>query len=95
MSFPDLLPTDSKAKYHSSRSGVPVNGNNQFALGITPFVKVDPNRLIFTVKPLGPSVTGATFVSYNPLTGNVVMSFAQSGLDACSVDAELEHSIEW
>ena len=94
-SFPNLAPTDSKAKYHSTNTGVPANGLNIFALGITPFVKVDPNRLIFTVVPQGPSVTAASFVGYNSVTGEVSMNFTQSGGDACRVDAELEHSIEW
>jgi hypothetical protein len=95
MAFPNLIPVDTKAKYHSGAVGVPVNGNNVFNLGIEPRVKVDPNRLVFLVNPLGSSVTGASFVSYDSATGNVTMSFAQSGADQCSVDAHLEHSIEW
>jgi hypothetical protein len=95
MPIPNLTPVDSKAKYHSTGQGAPVNGNNVFNLGIEPKAKVDPNRLIFNVTPLGPSITGASFVSYDPVTGNVTMSFAQSGADQCVVDANLEHSIEW
>lgn len=94
MPFPNLTPLP-QAKYHSSATGVPDNGNNVFALGITPFSKVNPDRLKITVKPQGPSVTGATFVSYNSATGNVTMNFAQSGADACEVDVELDHSSEW
>jgi hypothetical protein len=94
MAIPSLV-ADPLAKYHSSATGVPANGANVFALGILPLNKVNPDRLKFTVTPQGPSVTGATFVSYNSLTGMVTMSFVQGGVDAVRIDAELVHSINW
>jgi len=95
MAFPNLVAEPSGAKYHSTATGVPNNGNNIFALGILPLNKVNSDRLKFTVTPQGPSVTGTTFVSYNAVTGQVTLNFVQGGADACRVDAELEHSIGW
>lgn len=98
MSFPDLTLAPSDARYHSSATGTPSNGNNTVNLGLA--AKLDPNsvnedQLLFEVFCLGPSVTTCTFVSYDKATGNAVLDFTQAGADQCRVECTLRYSQEW
>lgn len=94
MSIPNLVPQSASARFHSTGQGAPVNGNNVFNCGLNR-KQVDPDQLVFNITPLGPSVLGASFVSYNPDTGDVTMNFVQTGTDQVVVDLTLEHSIVW
>jgi hypothetical protein len=93
MSFPNLVARPGAA-LHSIATGVPVNGVNVFNLGLRPAV-VNPDRLDLFVYALGPSVSGASIVSYDPVTDDLTVSFVQGGSDACKVEAVENHTGTW
>jgi len=93
MSFPNLV-LRPRATQHSIATGVPSNGLNVFNIGMNPR-QVNPDRLDLYVYALGPSVSGASIVAYNPLTGDIMVDFAQGGSDPCKVEAVSDHTTPW
>ena len=97
MPFPDLVASENAA-LHSAGTGTPDNGNNTFNLGL-PVDKVETvaaqseDRIVLNIFPLGPSVTGATFVSRNG--AQVTVNFTQGGADQARVECQLIHSSIW
>ncbi len=90
MPIPDLTPIPGGVM-HATGTGEPINGNNTFKLGIdAQFVNED--WLQFFVIAQGPSVTAASFVSYDPTTGDVVLAVTQGGTDQVRVDAQIIYS---
>lgn len=91
MAFPNLV-LKTGGVLTSTATGVPVNGNNTFLLNI-PTKNIDStNWLKLNIFALGPSVTGATFVSLSPDNTSVTVNFVQTGADQCKVEAVLVHS---
>lgn len=93
MSFPDLEVESEKA-LHSKAQGVPVDGPNEFAIGISPRdILGKESNLYFDVKPLGTSViaTSETAVLSADRT-KATINFSQRGSDECLIEAVLDHS---
>lgn len=98
MSFPNLELIED-AKYHSRGQGVPVNGDNEFEIGIDPAKIIGhEDQLEFHVRPLGtpPSVI---FVSPTAVLSEdrrkVTLNFTQTGDDEAIVEAIFIHSEDW
>jgi len=105
MPIPDLtLKPDTRGGDPNGKStifavgtGVPVNGNNTFGLpfvanGIPPD-QIDENWLSVRPQALGPSVTGATFVSLSPDKQSMTLSVVQGGGDQILVEVGLMHTL--
>ena len=98
MSFPNLeLIAD--GRYHARGQGVPVNGDNEFEIGIDPAkITGHEDQLEFHVYPLGapPSVIA---VSPNAVLSDdrtkVTLNFTQTGADEVIVEAIFIHSEDW
>jgi hypothetical protein len=95
--FPNLTPTPNGV-LHGSGSGVPENGVNEFNCGIDlerfdkelGVAKVD-DWLTIRVWALGTSVVSANYVSRSG--SKIKVSFQQTGVDPCFVEADLAHSV--
>ena len=92
MAFPNLV-LRAGGTLTAEATGIPVNGNNSFSVGISAQKLNNASQwLDVAVLPNGISVSGATFVS---LVGNVITyNFAQSGVDSATVIATLKWSGE-
>jgi len=97
MSFPDLTPTPNGV-LHGSGTGVPVNGVNEFDIGIDlekydkeiGVAKVE-DWLTVRVWALGTSVINANYVGRSG--SKIKVNFQQTGIDPCFVESDLAHSI--
>lgn len=103
MPFPDLLPrtdprnAEGESDIWAEATGVPDNGNNTFELpfisqGVLPDA-INEDWLQIIVQPLGPSVTGATFVSLSADKRFLTLNFAQGGGDQCRVTVNSIHTL--
>jgi hypothetical protein len=104
MPFPDLQPRTDNRKGPGGTSviwaeadGVPDNGANTFGLpflseGVDPAV-IDEDWIDVRVDALGPSVTGAQFVSLSPDKTQMTINFTQVGADQARVRVQLLHSL--
>ena len=104
MSFPDLQPRPDDRQGPSGASelwaeatGLPDNGNNTFmlpfiGLGVNP-AAITEDWLNITIQPLGPSITGATFVSLSGDKQFMTLNFVQGGADQARVTVEVIHSL--
>jgi hypothetical protein len=104
MAFPDLTPrTDNRqggrapSTIWAEAEGVPVNGNNTFALpfldeGIQPSL-IDEDWIDIRVEALGPSVRSSAFVSLAADKQSMTLSFEQIGADQARVTVALIHTV--
>ena len=88
MAFPDL-DLQTGGVHHSSKQGIPVNGNNTFLHNI-PNVS-DPTWIDVTVTALGTSITNA--VKGAITATEITINFTQTGTDSADVKAHLNHTI--
>lgn len=100
MAFPNLVPKPAQkgpsAAFHTAAVGVPASGPNTFNIGLNPAIGIDPDKVVFDIFPLGPSVTGAFVVNdVNPETGEVTISFTQFGADPVRVECQMIHTHVW
>lgn len=90
MAFPNLA-LRSGGHLHSENTGIPVNGDNAFLLGI-PANEVNTDWLNITVEALGGSITGASYVGLSADKLTVTINFVQAGADQAHVQADIIHS---
>jgi len=90
MSFPDLAVRNHGALL-AEATGVPSNGNNTFALGLSP-LDVDEDWLNILTVAITDSVTDVTYISLSADKTHLTLNFAQSGTGSCRVTAWVTHS---
>ncbi len=95
MPMPDLMLIPGRTN-KSTATGVPDNGNNQFAHGWTfDLSTIDEDQIELILVPQGSpaSVTAAAFVSLANGNQDLVVNFVQGGADAVQLVASYPHTL--
>lgn len=89
--FPGLVRRPGSALW-SEATGVPVDGNNTFALGLDPLT-IQEDWLQITVDALGSSVLHAEYVGLSADRTQITINFSQAGTDPARVIVQNTHTV--